>query len=181
MVGLQVAREAARELHPERIVIASLRDEEVREAIEFLKSEIEGVELVGASGDIFIPQSLQGRRRADIVGDEVAYDELFHEIFARDADYSKSALHRLMEEHRPDVIVDCINTATAIRTSSKSPRKRTRCCAPSNAPTMKESSRSSRSCSTPCASCSSRRAFRRSRGTSSSCIAPSSRATRAST
>jgi hypothetical protein len=114
MVGLQVAREAARELHPERIVIASLREEEVREAIEFLKSEIEGVELVGAFGDIFIPQSLQGRRRADIVGDEVAYDELFHEIFARDADYSKSALHRLMEEHRPDVIVDCINTATAI-------------------------------------------------------------------
>lgn len=114
MVGLQVAREAARELHPKRIVIASLREEEVREAIEFLKSEIEGVELVGASGDIFIPQSLQGRRRADIVGDEVAYDELFHEIFARDADYSKSALHRLMEEHRPDVIVDCINTATAI-------------------------------------------------------------------
>ncbi|MEA2570863.1 MAG: hypothetical protein QOI24_2864 [Acidobacteriota bacterium] len=114
MVGLQVAREAARELHPERIVIASLREEEVRDALEFLKSEIEGVELVGASGDIFIPQSLQGRRRADIVGDEVAYDELFHEIFARDADYSKSALHRLMEEHRPDVIVDCINTATAI-------------------------------------------------------------------
>ncbi|MCU1231281.1 MAG: hypothetical protein JWO97_4165 [Acidobacteria bacterium] len=114
MVGLQVAREAARELHPKRIVIASLREEEVREAIEFLQSEIEGVELVGAAGDIFIPQSLQGRRRADIVGDEVAYDELFHEIFARDADYSKSALHRLMEEHRPDVIVDCINTATAI-------------------------------------------------------------------
>jgi len=114
MVGLQVAREAARELRPRRIVIASLRDEEVRDAIEFLKSEIEDVELVGASGDIFIPQSLQGRRRAEIVGDEAAYDELFHEIFARDSDYSKSALHRLMEEHRPDVIVDCINTATAI-------------------------------------------------------------------
>jgi hypothetical protein len=114
MVGLQVAREAARELRPQRIVIASLREEEVREAIEFLKSEIEGVELVGAAGDIFIPQSLQGRRRADIVSDEAAYEELFHETFSRDADYSKSALHRLMEEHRPDMIVDCINTATAI-------------------------------------------------------------------
>jgi hypothetical protein len=114
MVGLQVAREAARELRPRRIVIASLREEEVAEAIAFLREELHDVDLVGAAGDIFLPQSLQGRRRADIVADAAAYDELFHETFSRDADYSKSALFRLMEEHHPDVIVDCINTATAI-------------------------------------------------------------------
>lgn len=114
MVGMQVAREAARELRPSRIVIASLRDEEVRDAIDFLRPQIEGVELVGASGDIFIPQSLQGRRRDEIVRDRASYEELFTEIFSRDADYRKSALWKLIEEHEPQIIVDCINTATAI-------------------------------------------------------------------
>ncbi|HKO58198.1 MAG TPA: hypothetical protein VJ276_20190 [Thermoanaerobaculia bacterium] len=114
MVGLQVAREAARELRPSKIVIASLRDDEVREAIDFLSEQIEGVELVGAAGDIFIPQSLQGRRRDEIVRDTVAYEELFTEIFSRDADYKKSAMWKLIEEHQPQIIVDCINTATAI-------------------------------------------------------------------
>jgi hypothetical protein len=114
MVGLQVARESARELNPARIVIASLRDDEVREAIEFLSKELAGVELIPAAGDIFIPHALQGRRRAEIVGDRDAYDELFREIFTTSADYKKSALFQLIDAHQPDVIVDCINTATAI-------------------------------------------------------------------
>ena len=46
MVGLQVAREAARELNPKKIVIASLREDEVRDAIAFLAPEV-GAELVG--------------------------------------------------------------------------------------------------------------------------------------
>lgn len=115
MVGLQVAREAARELRPGKIVIASLREEEVNEAIDFLRPDIDStIELVPAWGDIFIPESLQGRRRDDIVGDPAAYDVLFHEIFARDADYKKSALFKLIDHHQPDVIVDSINTASAI-------------------------------------------------------------------
>ena len=114
MVGLQVARESVRELRPQKIVIASLRDDEVRDAIALLAEELKDVELVGAAGDIFLPQSLQGRRRADIVGDRAAYEELFTEIFSSRADHQNSALYRLIEEHQPDVIVDCINTATAI-------------------------------------------------------------------
>src|ERR1043165_3165448 len=114
MVGLQVAREAVRELRPSKIVIASLREDEVREAIDFLRQQIEDVALVGAWGDSFTPQSLQGRRRDEIVRDHAAYEELFTEIFSRDADYRKSALWKLIEEHQPQIIVDCINTATAI-------------------------------------------------------------------
>lgn len=115
MVGLQVARESARELRPQKIVIASLREQEVNEAIEFLSKELPAdVELVGAAGDIFLPESLQGRRRADIVSNTSDYHELFTEIFSRNADYRKSSLYKLIDEHKPDVIVDCINTATAI-------------------------------------------------------------------
>src|SRR3954454_2094883 len=113
MVGLQVAREAARELSPKKIVIASLREEEVRDAIAFLEPEV-GAELVGEWGDIFQPETFKHRRRADLVADREAYDELFREVFSPKADYRKSALYQLIERHQPDVVVDCINTATAI-------------------------------------------------------------------
>jgi len=71
MVGLQVAREAARELKPSRIVIASLRQEEVDDVVALLRAEIQNIdfpiEFIGAAGDIFLPQSLQGMNRRDII------------------------------------------------------------------------------------------------------------------
>jgi len=114
MVGLQVTREAARELRPKKIVIASLREEEVREAIAFLAPEIGAERLVGEWGDIFHPEKFKNRRRADLVADRDAYDELFREVFSPNADYTQSALYQLIVRHEPDVVVDCINTATGI-------------------------------------------------------------------
>src|SRR5216117_1689993 len=104
MVGMQVAREAARELKPSRIVIASLKQEEVDGVVRSLREEIAGIEFIGAAGDIFLPQSLQGIDRRDILANADTYDQLFDEIFSRDADYTKSALFRLIDQHRPDVI-----------------------------------------------------------------------------
>ena len=114
MVGVQVARQAASELRPSRIVIASLTEAEVNDAVASLRSEIDDVEFVGAAGNIFLPQSLQGVDRADILSNREHYDALFNEIFSREVDFKKSALFQLVERYRPDVIVDSINTATAI-------------------------------------------------------------------
>jgi hypothetical protein len=114
MVGVQVAREAARELRPKRIVISALTKREVDQAVELLSGETRGVEFVGAAADIFVPESLQGKDRASIIGSREDFDALFAESFSPDADYSKSAFFKLIERHKPDVIVDCINTATAI-------------------------------------------------------------------
>jgi hypothetical protein len=108
MVGLQVAREAVRELHPARIVISALTQREVDEAIGNLRAETNDVEFVGAAGDIFLPQSLQGIDRAELIADRGHFDELFA------GSYENSALVKLIQLHRPEVIVDCINTATAI-------------------------------------------------------------------
>ena len=59
MVGLQAAREVARELNPKKIVIASLREDEVRQAIDFLKEEIGEQRLAGEWGNIFVPDALR--------------------------------------------------------------------------------------------------------------------------
>ncbi|HEV8436371.1 MAG TPA: hypothetical protein VGR95_23385 [Thermoanaerobaculia bacterium] len=114
MVGVQVAREAARELRPSRIVIAALTKAEVDDAVQSLRAEIDDIEFVGAPGNIFLPQSLQGVDRGTILSSREHYDDLFSEIFSREADYTRSALFHLIDEHKPETIVDCINTATAI-------------------------------------------------------------------
>jgi hypothetical protein len=114
MVGLQVAREAIRELAPSRIIISALRREEVDEAIGILSSETKDVAFVGAPGDIFIPAALQGIDRADLIARREYFDQLFAEIFSPDADPNESAFVQLIDRYKPEVIVDCINTATAI-------------------------------------------------------------------
>lgn len=114
MVGLQVAREAARELNPRRIVISALTKREVDEAVTILAKETKGIDYVGAAADIFLPESLQGKDRASIIANREDFDALFAESFSPDADHTGSAFFKLIQRHKPDVIVDCINTATAI-------------------------------------------------------------------
>jgi hypothetical protein len=114
MVGLQVAREAARELNPKKIVIAARTEKEARDGAALIEAEIGPERLVLEWGDVFHPESLKQRRRSDIVADHAAYEELFNEIFSAKADHKTSALFQLIERYKPDVVVDCINTATGI-------------------------------------------------------------------
>ena len=55
MVGLQVAREAARELRPSLIVLSALTQPVVDDAIAILSPATKGIEIVGVLGDIFMP------------------------------------------------------------------------------------------------------------------------------
>lgn len=119
MVGLQAAREIARKLDPERIIISGLTEPEVEDATGLLRREASergwNAEFVGEWGDIFLPKELQGRSRRELVTDSELFDVLFEDIFSSDMDgYRTSGLFGLIEKYEPDVIVDCINTATAI-------------------------------------------------------------------
>ena len=121
MVGTQVVRQIARHLAPRRIILASLYQQEVREAISRFEREFPSVHFVGFWGDVFLRAEWNSRdrrrqttrarmlesaeRRAGL------YDDLFGDL---DAAYAHSQLVRLILEHRPDVVVDSINTATAI-------------------------------------------------------------------
>ena len=119
MVGLQVAREAARELQPSEIIISALTTREVDEAVELLRGEAKQKSwkftITGAAGDIFLGEGLQGKPRPELVKNRELFDELFDDIFSPGLlGYEQSFLRKLLLDHRPDVVVDCINTATAI-------------------------------------------------------------------
>lgn len=119
MVGIEVAREAARHICPSSIIISGLTQREVDESLETLRHDATEhgweFELDGVAGDIFIPKALQGRPRAELTRDRELFDVLFGDIFAPEpGSYKESALYALLDQYRPDVVVDCINTATAI-------------------------------------------------------------------
>src|SRR3990172_5168829 len=120
LVGLQVARRIAHELNPRRIIIASLFQQEVNDAIHgpaglrrlFPDS---GIEFVGVWGDVFLRADFAEEKRGRLLESYQRRDDLYADLFGDfDAAFGRSRLAQLILEHRPDVIVDSINTATAI-------------------------------------------------------------------
>lgn len=121
MIGAQVVHEIARELRPRAVVICSRELSEVQEIVEHCKTEFPGVEFVGYGGDVFVradwnadseQRQLDRSQLMESVESRAAlYDDVFHDF---EAAYSRSQLAKLILEHKPDVVVDSINTATAI-------------------------------------------------------------------
>jgi hypothetical protein len=115
MVGVQVAREVARELSPQRIVIAAVREDEVNSALAFLREQLPGgIEIIGEWGNIFVPEELKDVDRVAVVESQEYYDKLFDAVFRRDVSYQTSALYHLVAKYQPEIVIDAINTATAI-------------------------------------------------------------------
>ncbi|HFE67568.1 MAG TPA: hypothetical protein ENJ93_09930 [Chloroflexi bacterium] len=115
LVGAQIVRTIARQIEPERIVIASLFRGEVREFLKEARREFPHVEFVGAWGDVFVREEFRLDRRRRLLQSRVRRDKLYEDLFgALDEAYGRSALVQLIQQHKPDVIVDSINTATAI-------------------------------------------------------------------
>ncbi len=95
-------------------MLAAVSEAEVLEAVAFLRDEIGAERLVAEWGNIFVPEELKLVRREDIASDPEKYDLLFGSVFERDSDHRQSALYKVIQKHKPDIVVDCINTATAI-------------------------------------------------------------------
>lgn len=117
LVGLQIARRIASDLSPKKIVIVSLYRHEVDEALDDLRHMFAHlpVDFVGFAGDVFTRQEFSDQPRSKVLESYQNRDKLYEDLFGRfDAAYAQSQLVRLILEHRPDVIIDGINTATAI-------------------------------------------------------------------
>ncbi|RMF52307.1 MAG: hypothetical protein D6746_16845 [Bacteroidetes bacterium] len=115
LVGSQIVREVSRQLRPKKIVVASLLQEEVETFLGDVREEFPDIEFVGAWGNIFVRDDFRLASRGQLLDDPAHREALYEDLFGDlEATYERSVLVRLIREHRPDVIVDCINTATAI-------------------------------------------------------------------
>lgn len=115
LVGAQVARQIARDIQPDQIILASLYQREIREVLTPLKKEFSKIKWIGVWGDVFVRADFTCERRADLLLSAECRADLFEDALGDlDATYARSRLVQLILEHKPDVIVDSINTATAI-------------------------------------------------------------------
>lgn len=117
LVGQAVARQLF-EHGPARLVVTALTREEAERGVAELEDDPArdpSTELIAAWGDLFLPQALKDRRRAELMEDDAAratlLDDLYHEL--TDDVVRRNAFGALILEYRPEIVIDCVNTATA--------------------------------------------------------------------
>src|ERR1044071_9391004 len=115
LVGTQVARQAARDLRPEKIVIASLYQKEVRDFVHEMRKEFPAIQFAEAWGNMFVRAEFARQDRSDLMKSARRRRALYDDLFgALDAAYERSMLVAVMREHQPSVLIDCVNTASGI-------------------------------------------------------------------
>ena len=117
LVGFAVSRRMI-EYSPKRLIITSLRRTEVEDRVRELEAESTGTStsIEAAWGDLFVQEDVRERPREDILGDADARGRMVDDLFGplTQEVLDRSALGSLLARARPDVIVDCINTAGAL-------------------------------------------------------------------
>lgn len=115
LVGTQVAHQVARELRPDKIVIASLYQKEVRELTRELRKEFPKLTVAEVWGNVFVRREFAKAGRRDLMTTAKRRRALYDDLFgALDDVYERSMLVAAMREHQPDVLIDCVNTASGI-------------------------------------------------------------------
>lgn len=115
-VGFAICRKLLQE-QPKELIVTSLRKEEAFEAARKLQLEApNSCILTPVYGNLFVRLPLKDATRDEILANpqyqqwlaEDALEELTEEIL------TSSTLYEVISEYCPEIIVDCINTATAI-------------------------------------------------------------------
>ncbi len=115
MVGMAVCRELL-ERRPAHLVVSSLFEHEARGAVETLTRLHPEASLEAAWGNIFVRQPLKDLSREAILRTPEHLQEMLTDVYG-DLDegiLKEQTLYRLVAEVRPDVVIDCVNTATAL-------------------------------------------------------------------
>lgn len=117
LVGIAIARKLL-PLKPARLVIAALRRDESEEGVATLRREpdAEGVELVAEWGDILLRSSRRDDSRTAMLETDEGRAEILDDLLGhlREEDFQRNLLYSLLESHEPSIVIDCVNTATAI-------------------------------------------------------------------
>jgi len=116
LVGLQVCRRLASQMRPRRIVVASLLESEARDAVARLEAEFgSAVRFEPTWGNLFVPTELADQPRNAVLADRDNRRRLLRWLYGDfDTAYKTNHLVVLVQRHRPQVVVDCVNTATGL-------------------------------------------------------------------
>jgi NAD(P)-dependent dehydrogenase (short-subunit alcohol dehydrogenase family) len=118
LVGSAVCRKIA-EYHPRQIIVTSLLESEAKEAVAALRKEFPRAGknfFVPWWGNIFVRHALKDLPREEILSNpamrQMLIDDLLDEL--NSAVLERSSLFQLLNTYKPEIVIDCINSATGI-------------------------------------------------------------------
>lgn len=114
LVGMAIARQVLAHA-PSHLVITALTENEVNEGLDTLRPLAGAAELTGEWGNLFTPAAIRDASRDQVLDDPETRGTLLDALFGplgEDA-VRADALGELILRHRPEIVVDCVNTATA--------------------------------------------------------------------
>ncbi len=115
LVGLAVSKKMIEE-KPAEMVILSLLKEQAEEAVDILKKLDPSIHYVAEWGNIFVRDSLKDLNRNEILNNPQYRKVLMHDVLddLNQDILEHSFLAQVIAKHKPDIIVDCVNSATAL-------------------------------------------------------------------
>ncbi len=118
LVGSAVCRRLIPE-KPEKIIISSLLKSEAIDAVAQIRNEYPDLApdfFVPYCGNIFVREDFKDLQREEILGNSERRRALIADTLGELSEdvLKQSTIYNLLTDYRPEVIIDCINSATAI-------------------------------------------------------------------
>ena len=118
LVGNAVIRKLVPE-RPKKIIVTSLRKEEAEDEVARLQKEFSDLPknyFVPWWGNIFVRHEFKDQDRFELLADPEKRKVLMRDTMEELTDeiLHNSSIYKLLIEHKPDIIIDCINSATGI-------------------------------------------------------------------
>lgn len=116
LVGMAIAREML-PYEPARLTITSLLEEETEKPFaELQRAAGAKTEVARAWGDLFFAEEFKDTPRRALVESHEMRERMLDDIYGPldRQRLERSHLYRLLVAEKPDIIIDCVNTATAI-------------------------------------------------------------------
>jgi len=100
---------------PSRIILVALFEDEVKATARALDPHRGGTAIDVEWGDLFLPASLARLERGAVMADPAHRRLLVNDLLGEltEGILHRSFLYQLLSTHRPDIVIDSVNTATA--------------------------------------------------------------------
>ncbi len=114
LVGTAICRVLI-ERKPASITIASLTREQAESACDELSELTEAVKFYPEWGNIFVRSEMKDLTRNEILGSQENRLALAEDVLEQTPNsFQKFFLHEMIKRREPDIVIDCVNTATGV-------------------------------------------------------------------
>lgn len=118
LVGSAICRQMMEE-QPKRVIVTSLLESEANDAVATMRREFPSMGknfFIPWWGNIFVRHTLKDTPREQILSNDASRQMLIDDLLDEFSGelVKRSTIYHLLNKYKPDVVVDCINSATAI-------------------------------------------------------------------